>query len=127
MVRLAAADPANPYGTLLKWPGVRSEPGRGPSRSVGALVVLVNGEAAAWISRGRQLLVWLPQDEPQRSATAAAVAHELAALGLLVAEINGAPADAHPLAPHLERAGFSRSPHGYQLRERRGHESANRE
>ncbi len=127
VVRLAAADPANPYGTLLKWPGVRSEPGRGPSRSVGALVVLVNGEAAAWISRGRQLLVWLPQDEPQRSATAAAVAHELAALGLLVAEINGAPADAHPLAPHLERAGFSRSPHGYQLRERRGHESANRE
>ena len=116
VVRLASADPANPYGTLLKWPGERSEPGRGPTRAAGAMVLLVNGEAAAWIGRGRQLLVWLPQDEPQHSATAAALATELASLGLLIAEINGAPADAHPLARHLERAGFTPSPHGYQVR-----------
>ena len=116
VVRMAAADPANPYGTLLKWPGGRSDPGRGPTRAAGAMVVLVNGDAAAWIGRGRQLLVWLPQDEPQHSAAAAAVASELAAMGLLVNEINGAPAADHPLARHLERAGFSFSPHGYQVR-----------
>ncbi|MEX2271971.1 MAG: DEAD/DEAH box helicase [Vicinamibacterales bacterium] len=116
VVHLAAADTANPYGTLLKWPGERSEPGRGPTRSVGATVILVNGEAAAWIGRGRQLLVWLPQDEPQHSAFAKAIASRLASLGLLIAEINGAPADDHPLARHLERAGFTPSPMGFQVR-----------
>jgi ATP-dependent Lhr-like helicase len=116
VVRLAAADTANPYGTLLKWPAsATAAAGRGPARAVGATVILVNGDAAAWIGRGRQLLVWLPQDEPQHSATAAAVAAELASLGLLIAEINGLPAADHPLARHLERAGFTPSPHGYRL------------
>ena len=90
---------------------------RAPARVAGASIVIVNGEAAAWIGRGgRQVLVWLPQDEPQRGTTAAAVAAQLASLGLLIAEINGAPAGSHPIAPYLERAGFFPSPHGYQLR-----------
>ena len=42
-------DPANPYGTISKWPassdGERRR-GRGPTRSVGSLVVLVNGALA---------------------------------------------------------------------------------
>ncbi|MBA3948923.1 MAG: DEAD/DEAH box helicase, partial [Acidobacteria bacterium] len=105
VVRLAAADPANPYGTLLKWPGGRAEPGRGPSRSVGAHVILINGSAAAWIGRGRQLLVWLPEDEPQRSAFAEAIASRLAADVALVDEINGAPAEEHALYAYLARAG----------------------
>ena len=42
------------------------------SRRAGARVVLVNGQLAAWIGRGdRQLIVSLPADEPERSATAA--------------------------------------------------------
>jgi len=118
VVRIAAADPANPYGTLLRWPGERTEPGRGPTRTAGAFVILVNGEATAWIGRGRQLLVWLPQDEPQLSATASAVASELASMGLLIAEINGRPAVDHPIARHLEQHGFTPSPHGYQVRAR---------
>jgi ATP-dependent helicase Lhr and Lhr-like helicase len=115
VVRLAAADTANPYGTLLKWPAsAAAAAGRGPTRAAGATVILVNGEAAAWIGRGHQLLVWLPQDEPQHGTAAAAVAGELAALGLLIAEINGMPAADHPLARHLARAGFAPSPHGYR-------------
>src|SRR4030095_1187427 len=70
---LAATDPANPYGTILKWPGnapEKGDAGRGAARTVGSLVVLVNGALAAYISRGaRQLLVFLPEDEPTRSTT----------------------------------------------------------
>src|SRR5690606_31559482 len=74
VVRLAATDPANPYGTLLSWPGERTDTGRGPSRSVGAQVVLVNGQVAAWIARGGHLIVWLPEDEPQQGMMADALA-----------------------------------------------------
>jgi ATP-dependent Lhr-like helicase len=60
--------------------------------------------------------VWLPQDEPQQTAAARAVAGKLASLQLLIAEINGARAADHPLARHLERAGFTMSPMGFQVR-----------
>jgi ATP-dependent Lhr-like helicase len=148
---LAATDPANPYGTTLKWPldlardgpldhardrpldqaRDRPEPtaadegaGRGPTRTVGSLVVLVNGALAAYLPRGgRQLVVFLPEDEPARSTTGRALAERLAVLardetrgGLLVSEINGrAPAD-HPLTPFLLEAGFNASAMGLQMR-----------
>ncbi len=67
---LAATDPANPYGALVKWPeSPDGAPGRGPTRSVGARVVLVDGHLTAWIARGmRALLVWLPEHDPERSS-----------------------------------------------------------
>lgn len=43
---LAATDPANPYGAALPWPE------SGPTRSAGALVVLIDGLLAAHITRG---------------------------------------------------------------------------
>ena len=76
VVRLAAVDPANPYGTLLPWP--RRPEGRGPTRSAGATVILVNGQFGVWVGRGRQIIVNLPEDEPQRSTLARAVAEQLA-------------------------------------------------
>jgi len=132
-VYLAATDPANPYGAVLRWPdiGLRtsdvgrqasSEP-RGPTRSAGTGVILVNGALAAYLTKGdRSLLVFLPEDEPACSAIATAVAQMLFALatggserpGLLVADINGVSALAHPLAPFLMRAGFNRRPTGFQ-------------
>src|SRR5213076_545339 len=40
---LAATDPANPYGGIVKWPEiVAADVGRGPTRSVGSLVILVD-------------------------------------------------------------------------------------
>ncbi len=126
IVVLAATDPANPYGTMLKWPAAGDgAAGRGPTRSVGALVVLVNGALAAYIGRGgRQLLVFLPEDEPARSAIGRPLAARLARFarpdeggaGLLIDEINGAPAADHAFAGFLLEAGFSSSAMGFQLR-----------
>ncbi len=125
---LAATDPANPYGTMLKWPGlsaVESAAGRGPTRTVGSIVLLVNGVLAAYVPRGgRQLLVFLPEDEPGHSMVARAIARRLAAIargedgrgGLLVSEINGMATADHPLSPFLIEAGFNPSAMGFQMR-----------
>lgn len=120
VVVLSATDPANPYGTILRWPGLPSSDDRSrTTRTAGSLVVIVNGALAAYISRGaRQLLAFLPEDEPALSTTARAIATTLARLGLLVHEINGLPAAEHPLAPHLVEAGFSPSAMGFQIRHR---------
>ena len=80
---LSATDPANPYGALVKWPDAPGAPGgRGPTRSVGARVVLVDGHLTAWIARGlRSLLVWLPEHDPERSRHADALARVLPMTG----------------------------------------------
>ena len=76
---LAATDPANPYGTLLRWPPLDGSQVRGPSRSAGSQVVLVDGALAAFLGRGgRQAWVWLPETEPDRGRVARAVAAALA-------------------------------------------------
>jgi ATP-dependent Lhr-like helicase len=119
VVLLAATDAANPYGTVLGWPrgAEQTDGGRGPTRTVGSLVVLINGALAAYISRGaRQLHVFLPEDEPGRSSVARALADRLAGLGLLIAEINGVAADEHLLARFLVDAGFSPSAMGFHVR-----------
>jgi ATP-dependent Lhr-like helicase len=113
---------------MLKWPSVSeadSTAGRGPTRTVGSQVILVNGALAAYIPRGaRQITVFLPEDEPARSTIARALATRLARLarveegqtGLLVSEINGAPAPEHPFASFLTDAGFSPGAMGFQMR-----------
>jgi ATP-dependent Lhr-like helicase len=121
VVLLAATDPANPYGAILKWPEEVDDTGRAPLRAVGAQVVLVNGAAAAYLARGgRQLTAWLPDDEPERSTATRAVATALADLalrdGLLIGDINGLPATEHPLAAALTQAGFSTSALGFSVR-----------
>jgi ATP-dependent Lhr-like helicase len=158
VVLLAATDPANPFGTMLKWPatvphggndatvqhgstrfnkahGLPAEalakagstrlgdagPVRGATRTVGAQVILVNGHLAAYLSRGgRQILAWLPEDEPQRSAIARPLARQLAAMarlgGLIIADVGGVPAGDHPLAPFLVEAGFNPSAMGFMMR-----------
>jgi ATP-dependent Lhr-like helicase len=134
IVVLSATDPGNPYGTILKWPDERggtdvpmdTSMRRGPTRTVGSLVVIVNGALAAYLSRGaRQLLVFLPEDEPARSTTARAVATKLAQmaraeqgrLALLIGEINGITTSEHPLASYLLEAGFSPSAMGFHMRQ----------
>jgi ATP-dependent Lhr-like helicase len=124
-VVLAATDPANPYGTTLKWiaSAAEGDAGRAPTRTVGALVILVNGALAAYVPRGgRQATVYLPEDEPGRSITARALAGALADLardeyrgGLLLTEINGEDPARQPLAPFLIEAGFHPSAMGFQM------------
>jgi ATP-dependent helicase Lhr and Lhr-like helicase len=128
VVVLASTDPANPYGTILRWPEFAAsdrDGARGPTRTVGSLVIIVNGALAGYISRGaRALFTFLPEDEPARSMTARALAGRLASMGrgedgrlaLLISEINGMPASEHPLAPYLVEAGFSPSAMGFHMR-----------
>ncbi len=123
---LAATDPANPYGTLLRWPPLDGAPARGPSRSAGSQVVLVDGALGAFLSRGgRQAWVWLPETEPDRGRVARAVAAALGTVasrvlerrgGILLEEVNGVPAAESPLGLYLSQAGFTPSSLGFHLR-----------
>jgi ATP-dependent Lhr-like helicase len=136
-VVMAATDPANPYGTMLKWPTVTSEAGdrpnapvtdtgRGPTRSVGALVILVDGLAAGYLRRGeRELLLFAPPVEPRRSQIIREVARMLLYLagsrdesrrGMLIAEINGDAATSHPAARIFIEEGFAAGALGLQAR-----------
>ncbi len=136
VVVLAATDPANPYGAALKWPkklaehdadsgaaAVASDAGRGPTRSVGATVILVNGALAAYLPRGdRQLVTFLPDAEPDRSRTGRALARVLIERarsgdpprGMLIEEIDGAPPPGHSLTTLLIEAGFIAGAMGMQ-------------
>jgi ATP-dependent Lhr-like helicase len=128
IVVLSATDPANPYGAAIRWPSAVDEnTGRTPTRSVGATVILVDGILAAYLARGdRQLLTYLPEGEPQRARIARAIARALrersrtpvgeerAPRGMLIEEIDGVPPSAHPIAPHLARAGFLTGAMGFQ-------------
>jgi ATP-dependent Lhr-like helicase len=128
VVVISATDPANPYGATLPWPrrsaAAEDVPGRGPTRSVGATVILVDGRLAAYLARGdRVLLTWMPEAEPDRSKAGRAVARTLierargggeAPRGMLIEEIDGAQPANHPLAPFLVRAGFIAGALGFQ-------------
>jgi ATP-dependent Lhr-like helicase len=132
-VVLAATDPANPYGTLLKWPdaaaGADTTPadiGRGATRSAGALVVIVDGLAAGYLRRGeRDLLVALPEVEPARTRVAQALARALIQLalarvegqrGMYLETINGVRAGLHPAARWFVAEGFVQGAEGLQYR-----------
>jgi hypothetical protein len=138
-VVLSATDPANPYGSILPWPDSAStkneagsvspkpkaEAGR-PTRSVGARVILVDGQAAAYLRRGeRELLLFLPASEPRRSQVGREVARLLLHLaasrdegrrGMLIAEIDGGSATAHPAARLFIDEGFAATAMGLQAR-----------
>jgi ATP-dependent Lhr-like helicase len=124
---LAATDPANPYGSTLKWPA--SVEGRAPARTVGATVILVDGALGAYLARGdRQLKTSLPDREPHRSRVCRAVARALierarsggdSPRGMLIEEIDGVPPAAHVLAPCLAEAGFAGGALGFQATFRR--------
>ena len=124
---LAATDPANPYGMLLRWPALDGGQARGPSRSAGSQVVLVDGALGAFLGRGaRQAWVWLPETEPDRGRVARAVASALGTVasrglvdrrgGMLLEEVNGVPAAESALALYLSEAGFTPSSLGFHLR-----------
>jgi ATP-dependent Lhr-like helicase len=128
VVMMAATDPANPYGATLKFPPVPSledaQAGRGPTRTVGATVILVDGSLAAYLARGdRQLSIWVPEAEPQRSRTARAVARALierarsggdTPRGMLIEELNGTAASTHVIALFFIEAGFAAGALGLQ-------------
>jgi ATP-dependent Lhr-like helicase len=134
MVILAATDPANLYGSVLRWPAQDEEAVEGAprqlTRSVGASVVLRNGELVAYLRRNQpNLQVFLPADEPERSSTARDLSVFLAGLaqqdmerredqrgGMLISTMNGQPAAHHFMASFLQDAGFHLAPLGLNFR-----------
>jgi ATP-dependent helicase Lhr and Lhr-like helicase len=130
VVMLAATDPANPYGALMRWPAAPEE-GSSLTRSVGARVVLVDGALTAYLRRGNtNVQVMLPEEEPGRSRAARALAEFLVAHvqrleadggergrgGLLITSVNGVAVGEHPLAKYLLDAGFQAAPLGFNVR-----------
>jgi ATP-dependent Lhr-like helicase len=131
-VALAAADPANAYGSALPWPSRRPSAGKDdtahrPGRKAGALVVLVDGELAWFLERGgRSLLSFTAGGQEAHRAAAGALAVLVSAGrvdGILVEKVDGVPVlepapsdDRAAVAAALLDAGFSRTPRGLRLR-----------
>ena len=127
MLQLAATDPANPYGALMRWPGA-PDAGSSLTRSVGARVILCDGGLVAYLRRGNpNLQVFLPEEEPQRSRVARSLAEFLVSRvqdqedaqgrgGLLIATVNGVNVAEHWMSRFLLDAGFAAGAMGFNVR-----------
>jgi ATP-dependent helicase Lhr and Lhr-like helicase len=136
IISLAATDPANPYGAVLPWPAVQTQGDddgstRSLTRSVGATIILRNGQCVAYLRRNNpNILVFLPPDEPERSNVARDLATFLLDMvqndmrqqgearnrgGMLISTINGVAAHLHPLSRFLQDAGFHAAPLGLNV------------
>lgn len=112
VVALAATDPANPYGAALPWPELPT--GR-LGRLAGAYVVLAAGRLAAFLDGRRlRLLVDDPDLRPALAAALAGVAARQRRFRL--EEVDGSPAAASILAPHLTETGFAPAVRGLAYR-----------
>lgn len=120
---LAATDPANPYGAALPWPDSELR----PSRSAGALVVLVDGLLLAHLGRGGATLsVFFDQLPEGISETpvqlAGRVVHALGSLvttgrmqRIIVEKINGDSVFDSPLLQAFQQAGAVITPKGLKI------------
>ena len=118
---LAACDPANPYGAALPWPR------KGPTRSAGALVVLVDGLLLAHVTRGGRRLslftgslpVGLGVGEEELAGLVVRALAELVASGrargFVIEHVDGEPALTHPLASAMRAAGARVTPRGLRV------------
>jgi ATP-dependent Lhr-like helicase len=118
---LAAADPANPYGSALPWPDRPDETpgGHRPGRKAGALVVLADGHLVLYVERGGRTLLSWTSDPAALGSAAGALAEAVrgGALGrLTVQRADGEAVHDSPLTQALESAGFRPTPRGLRLR-----------
>jgi ATP-dependent Lhr-like helicase len=129
MLMLAAPDPANPYGALLRWPA-GGDATSSLTRSVGARVVLCDGALVAYLRRGNpNVQVFLPEEEPGRGQVARALAEFFVGqirgareddaagrAGMLVATVNGVAVAESEMARALLDAGFVAGAMGFNVR-----------
>jgi ATP-dependent helicase Lhr and Lhr-like helicase len=119
VVRLAATDPAQPYGAALPWPDTTGR----PARAAGAFVVLVDGAVAATLDRGGRSLTTF--GHPSEPAVWLPALMDLVTSGRLrkleITKVDGAAVhDAAPWPATLEAAGFSPGYRGLTFRSRPG-------
>ena len=114
---LAAADPAQPYGSVLPWP---KRAGARAARVAGAYVVLLGGRPALFVERGGRSLVPLrdPEEDWLRVALAALVDHarRFTRKRLAVDRFDGEPVAESEALPLLVEAGFLAGPRRAVLR-----------
>ncbi|MFT3765703.1 MAG: DEAD/DEAH box helicase [Minicystis sp.] len=121
---IAATDPANPYGAALPWPESAPDGDASrarPQRAAGAHVVLLDGALVGYVGRTeKNLLTFLPKDEPDRGHAAEALAGALSALvdegrrrTLLVSRVDGEEPERSAIGPKLAAAGFTPTSKGY--------------
>jgi ATP-dependent helicase Lhr and Lhr-like helicase len=116
---LAAADPANAYGSTLPWPRSASAAAGKIQRVGGAYVVLVDGEPALYVERSRKGLVVLPafeQHAPHAVGALRRLAENAARRELTIERVDGESVLSSPIRPLLEQAGFQREYLGLTLR-----------
>ena len=111
-VVLAAADPAQPYGATLPWP---DRHGR-PSRAAGAYVVLVDGDAAAFLERGARSLVTFDVAPDRWVDAIASLVKDGRLRKIDLLRIDGEPSSDSPHVEALRRGGFVDGYRGLTLR-----------
>ncbi|MFL5818460.1 MAG: DEAD/DEAH box helicase [Conexibacter sp.] len=114
---LAATDPAQPYGAALPWPkrdGESAGPGRRPSRTPGALVVLAGSEPVLYLERGGRALqsLVLPEDPRVPAALEALADHARAGRIRRIAleKVDGESVMGTPWEAALAEVGFRAGP-----------------
>jgi ATP-dependent Lhr-like helicase len=129
MLHLAANDPANPYGALMRWPAA-PDANSSLTRSVGARVILCDGALVTYLRRGNpNLQIFLPEEEPQRSQVARSLAEFLVRrvqgergendaerAGMLISTVNGVAVAESVMARPLLDAGFAAGAMGFNVR-----------
>jgi len=101
---LAAVDPAQPFGAALRWP----ESSGHPARAMGAFVVIVDGDACAYLERGGRSLLTFPAStgHPEWVEALATLVGSGRVRRLRVESIDGAAAVSSAWSEPLRRVGF---------------------
>ena len=104
VVGLAATDHTQPYGAALPWPAADGR----PARSAGALVGLVDVEAAVFVERGGRSLLTFPAGlvDDRWGRALAEVVRSGRRRTLEIGKVDGGPVRESPAAAVLRDAGF---------------------
>jgi ATP-dependent Lhr-like helicase len=110
-VVLAATDPAQPYGAVLRWP---QREGRTPARHPGAYVVLAGAEPVLYVERGgKGIQVLVEPHDPRLGDAAAALAdavHRGRIKRLAIERVDGEPVVGSEWEDALIQLGFRAGP-----------------
>ncbi len=116
IVVLAAADPANPYGSIIPWP---EEAGGRASRAAGAYVILHDGRPLVYLERGAKRAITLT-DDPELFVPAAGALADVGSRQrrMTLERIDDEPISSHPLGRLLLDHGFAPAARGLTFRGR---------
>ncbi len=120
---LAATDPANPYGSAIRWPDTKT--GARPHRVAGARILCHRGSLLAYLGRTRDsVLTFLPDTEPERAEAINQLMNCFRKLSddgevVYVTKVDGEPPRDSVINETLVATGFVPSSKGFLLRARK--------